>query len=70
MMKSRNMRWARHMAERHRQVMHTKLWMETMKGRNLLQDISVDGRILKWTLKKDGGRVQTGSIQVTTEASA
>jgi hypothetical protein len=51
------MRWAGHVAERDRQVMHTKLWLETMKGGNLMPDVGTDGRVLKWTFEKYGGSV-------------
>jgi len=36
------------------QEMYTELWPESLKGRDLLQDLCVDGRIiLKWVLKRN-----------------
>jgi hypothetical protein len=43
--------------------MHTKYWLESLKGRHCSEDPGVDGRtILKWILRKLGGRVWTGFI--------
>jgi hypothetical protein len=47
MIKLRNMRWAGHVVQRDRQVMHTKLWLKTMEGRNLMPDVGADGKVLK-----------------------
>lgn len=41
--------------------MHIKLWSENLKGRDHLEDLDVDVRIiLKRVLKKQGWRVSTG----------
>jgi hypothetical protein len=43
--------------------MHTQFLSENLKGRDHLENIDVDGRvILKWILKKYGGRVYTRFI--------
>jgi hypothetical protein len=37
---------------------HTGFWWGNLKGRNHLENLGVDGRIiLKWVLKKWGGKV-------------
>jgi hypothetical protein len=40
--------------------MHTKFKFENMKGGDLMEDVSVDVRTLKWILKKQGMKVLTG----------
>jgi len=43
--------------------MHTIFWMENLKGRDQLQDPSIDGKIsLEWILKKQGRKECTGCI--------
>jgi hypothetical protein len=37
--------------------MRTKFRSENVKGRDLSEDLSVDGRILKLMLREQGGRV-------------
>jgi hypothetical protein len=32
--------------------MHIKLWSENIKGRDHLEDLSLDGRISEWILEK------------------
>jgi hypothetical protein len=40
--------------------MHRSFWLESLKGRDHLDDLGVDGRIiLKWILWKQGWRVLT-----------
>jgi hypothetical protein len=40
-----------------------KLWLESLKGRDQWEDLDVDGRIiLRWILKKHGGRVWNGFV--------
>jgi hypothetical protein len=48
--KSRRMRWAGHVAcMREGREMHTRLWSENLKGRDHLEDLGVDGKIiLEW----------------------
>jgi hypothetical protein len=42
--------------------MRTKLLLENLKGRDLSEDLSVDGKkILKWILRKLIGRVWIGN---------
>jgi hypothetical protein len=43
--------------------MHTKFWLESLKGRDRSEDLDVDERIiLKWVLVKQVGKVWTGFI--------
>jgi hypothetical protein len=43
--------------------MHTKCWFERLKGRDCLEDLGIDGRIiLKYNLGKQSGRVWNGFI--------
>jgi hypothetical protein len=50
--------------------MHT-FWSENLKGRNHLDDLVVDGRIiLKWILKEPRIRVWTGFICLTIRTTA
>jgi hypothetical protein len=43
--------------------MHTKYWSENLKGRNPLENLGIDGRILlEWILEKLGETVRTGFI--------
>jgi hypothetical protein len=38
--------------------MHTKFWLESLRGRDYLNDIGIDGRIiLKLIFRKKGWRV-------------
>ena len=47
-----------------RTEMHTKFWWRNLKGRNHVEGVSVDGRIiLKWTLKKKDGKTVTELIR-------
>jgi len=39
--------------------MHTLFWLETLKERDLLEDLGVDGKILQW---KQDGKVWIGHI--------
>ena len=38
-----------------------------MKEKNLLEDLDIDGRLLKWALKKLDGRAWTGLIWLWVE---
>jgi len=41
--------------------MHTIFWLKNLMGRDHLEDIGIDGRvILEWILLKYSGRVWTG----------
>jgi hypothetical protein len=43
--------------------MYTKFWFENLKGRDRLEDLNVDGRIiLERVLGKQGGNVWNGFI--------
>jgi len=42
--------------------MYTIFWLENLKGRNHLEDLDKDGKILEWISGKYGGRVWTGFI--------
>jgi len=42
---------------------HTKFWLEIFKGREHLEDLGIDGKIiLEWILDKFGGKVWTEFI--------
>jgi hypothetical protein len=45
-MKPRGMRCSKHVAGWERQEMYTKFWLGNLKGRNHLEDIGVDGKII------------------------
>jgi hypothetical protein len=41
--------------------MYTIIWVGNLKVRDHLEDLRVDGRIiLKWILRKEGGKLLTG----------
>jgi hypothetical protein len=43
--------------------MHRQFCSKYLKGRDYVEDLGVDGRIiLEWTLRKQGGKVWTGCI--------
>jgi hypothetical protein len=44
--------------------MHTIFWLENLKGRDHLEDLGVDGRIIfEWILRKYGGRMELDAAQ-------
>jgi len=50
--------------------MHTKFWLENMKGRHNSENLGIDGRIiLEWILEKQGGKVWAGYIWLRIGAS-
>jgi hypothetical protein len=50
--------------------MHTKFWLENLKGGDYSEDLGVTGRIvLEWILKKQGGKVRTGVIWLSIGTS-
>jgi hypothetical protein len=42
--------------------MHARFWSENQNGRDHLEDLGVDGKILEWILGKEGGKVWAGFI--------
>jgi hypothetical protein len=43
--------------------MHTIIWLKNLKGRDILDDLGVDGKIiLDWILGTHGGKVWIGCI--------
>jgi hypothetical protein len=51
--------------------MHTKFWLESLMGRDQLEDLGIDERIkLAWTLKTQGPKMRTGFIQHRIETSS
>jgi hypothetical protein len=44
--KSRRMRWAGHVAHREERRDYTRFWSGTLRGRDNLEDPSVDGKII------------------------
>jgi len=50
--------------------MHTKFWLENLKGRDHSEDVGVDGSIiLEWFSEKLGGKAWTECICVRTGTS-
>jgi hypothetical protein len=61
--KSRKVRWAGHIARTRETRNAYKVWSENLKGRDLSEELGVDGRIiLEEILGKEGGKVWTGCI--------
>jgi hypothetical protein len=51
--KSRRMRWTGHVAHMRRRELYTAFWLENLKGRDRLENLAIDGRIiLERILKK------------------
>ena len=61
--KLRRMRWAGHVermgreGETEREEVHTEFWWGKMKKRDLLEDLGIDGRIIKNYLQETGWRI-------------
>jgi hypothetical protein len=50
--------------------MHITLWLENLKGRDHLEDLGVDRKIISdWIFGKEGGRVWTVCIWIRIETS-
>jgi hypothetical protein len=50
--------------------MHKKFWTENLKGRGHVEGLDIDGRIiLRWLLRKLGGKVWTGFMWIRIETS-
>jgi hypothetical protein len=50
--------------------MHKKFWLRNLKGRVLMEDVGVDGKmILEWILEKEGGQMCTGCIWLRIRTS-
>jgi hypothetical protein len=58
------MRWGGYVAHM-RYEMHTEVWLESLKGRDNMEGLGIDERILlEWILVKWGGKVWTGFIWI------
>jgi hypothetical protein len=63
MIKSRRMRRAGHVVHMGKMRIHTKFWLENLKGRDHSEDLDIDVRIIStWILGKHSGRVLNGLI--------
>ena len=63
--KSRRMRWAKHVACTGDGRVHTRLWQWDLRGRAHLEDLGLDGWIiLKWIFKKGVWQARTGLIRL------
>jgi hypothetical protein len=59
--KSRRLRWARHVARMGRGEVFTGFWLGGSKVRHHWEDLGVGGRItLRWTLRRQGSMGRTG----------
>ena len=61
LIKSRRMRWAGHVARMGVRKAYTGFWWGNLGERDYLRDTKVDGRIIRWVLKKWDVGVWTGS---------
>jgi hypothetical protein len=43
--------------------MHRKFWLKILKRKDHLEDLSADGKILKWILRKYGGRTIAQAVR-------
>jgi hypothetical protein len=41
--------------------MHTEFWLENFKGRDNIENLAIDRKVLEWILGKWGGKVWTVS---------
>jgi hypothetical protein len=45
--------------------MHTRFWSENLKGRDCLEDLGIDGKILEWIL----GKIRVGRCGLDSSGS-
>ena len=65
--KSRRIRWARHVAHMGGREMYAGFWLGNLRERNHLEDPGVDGRIVRWIFRKWDVGAWTGLICLRIE---